>query len=261
MSETDSAVETITAPNLQGAGIAHAFFTRRGGVSTGIYTSLNCGPGSGDDAAAVAENRARAARHLGLAAPDRLVSLQQVHSARAVFASAPFETPPQADGVVTTTPDLAVCALSADCGQILFADAQARVVAACHAGWKGALAGIIEATVAEMQRRGARPQTIHAALGPCLGQANYQVGEEFEARFLAGDAANARFFAPSDAPDRRQFDLPGYIEARLQRLGLASVWVARLCTYADEDRFFSYRRATHRGEKDYGRLLSAIKLC
>ena len=256
-----SRIEILTAPNLQLAGIRHGFFTRRGGVSEGMYRGLNCGLGSADDHDAVVENRVRAAAAMGVA-PERLLSLYQIHSADAVYASGPFEgSPPQADGLVTDVPELAICALSADCGQILLADAGARVVGACHAGWKGAITGIMDATVTEMENRGARRGSIHAALGPCLSQSNYEVGQEFADRFLAQDSGNARFFAPGTSVGKSHFDLAGYIEMRLLALGLASVWISGACTYADEGRFFSYRRATHRGEQDYGRLLSAISLC
>ena len=255
-------LERIKAPNLAALnGIEHGFFTRAGGVSQGIYQGLNVGLGSADDRQNVLQNRALAAKELGLD-PHALVSLYQVHSADALIIDGPFEgDAPKADGLATTTPDLGLSALSADCGQILFADEKARVVGACHAGWKGAIGGIIEATLTEMEALGAKRSHIHAALGPCLSQANYQVGLEFLEKFLAETPENERFFAPSTSPDKRQFDLPAYIESRLNRHGLASVWIANICTYADENRFFSYRRATHRQESDYGRLLSLIKLC
>ena len=256
-----SSLEVITAPNLFLPGIEHGFFTRLGGVSEGIYESLNCGLGSSDARENVMENRARAARHMGVS-QDRLLSPYQVHSADALYVDAPFPgAAPEADGLVTMADNLALCALSADCGQILFADPEARVVGACHAGWKGALSGIIDETVLKMVEKGASKRNIHAALGPCLSQANYEVGEEFVAGFLDVDAGNARFFAQGETAEKRQFDLPAYIEMRLNRLNLGSVWIANICTYADESRFFSYRRTTHKREKDYGRLLSAIKLC
>jgi YfiH family protein len=256
------ALEVILAPNLSALkGIKHGFFSRKGGVSEGLYQGLNCGLGSDDVRENVLENRARVAHFMGLK-PLNLVSVYQVHSADALVIDAPFPgEAPKADGLVTKTPDLGVCALSADCGQILLADEKAGVVGACHAGWKGALSGIIEATVAKMEEAGAERHHIHAALGPCLSQKNYQVGEEFEATFMADNRHNARFFAPSNAPDKRQFDLPSYIESRFMALNMASHYIAHICTYEDKNRFFSYRRTTHAQEKDYGRLLSCIKVC
>jgi YfiH family protein len=249
--------EAIEADVLR--GVPHAFFTRRGGVSTGIYAGLNCGPGSKDDPAAVAENRARAAGWLGVA-PDRLLSLWQVHSARAVRASGSwgFGARPEADGIATDAPGLAVSALAADCAPVLFADAGAGVVAAAHAGWRGALDGVLGATVDLMVSMGADRGRIAAAVGPCISQRAYEVGPEFVDRFVAEDPGFARFFA-AGAADRAMFDLPGFCLERLRDSGLDRVeWVGR-CTYGDADRFFSYRRATHAREPDYGRLLSAIR--
>jgi hypothetical protein len=251
----------IEAPALRLPGIAHAFFTREGGVSTGIYRGLNTGIGSSDLRAAVLENRARAARHIG-ALPENLATPHQVHSADPVIVEtvwAPGQGP-KADAVVTSRPGIAVGAGAADCGPVLFAEPEARVVAAAHAGWKGALTGILESTIAAMESLGASRGKIVAVLGPTISATAYEVGPEFSARFLEADFANARFFAPSPRVGHSLFDLPAYIVARLEAAGIGSAESVGLCTYADEARFYSYRRATHRGEKDYGRLLSAIAL-
>lgn len=241
-------------------GIRHAFFTRQGGVSDGVYASLNGGLGSGDEPARVAENRRRMTERLGLA-PGALASLYQIHSAECVIAEAPFAERPQADAMATRVPSLALGILTADCGPILFADPENRVVGAAHAGWKGALTGIIEATLDAMERLGAARGRITAVLGPTIGAAAYEVGPEFRARFVEADPENAGRFAPSpDRPDHHLFDLPGYITRRLHRAGVGTVADLGLCTYGDADRFFSYRRTTHRREADYGRLVSAIAL-
>jgi YfiH family protein len=239
------------------AGVPHGFFTRRGGASTGIYAGLNCGPGSRDDAAAVAANREAAAAALGAAT---LLTAHQVHGVRVAVAQGPWSGErPQADAVVTATPGVAVGALSADCAPVLLADAEAGVVAAAHAGWRGALAGVVEATVAAMTALGARPGRIAAAVGPCISQRAYEVGPEFVDAFLDEDRAFARFFA-GGAGDRAQFDLPGFVLDRLRAAGVERCgWIGR-CTYADDALFFSHRRGVHRGEADYGRLLSAIRL-
>jgi YfiH family protein len=239
------------------AGVPHGFFTRRGGASAGIYAGLNCGPGSRDDAAAVAANRDAAAAALGAAT---LLTAHQVHGVRAVVADGPWTGErPQADAVVTATPGVAVGALSADCAPVLLADAEAGVVAAAHAGWRGALAGVVEATVAAMAALGARPGRIAAAVGPCISQRAYEVGPEFVESFLDEDRAFARFFAQG-AGDRALFDLPGFVLDRLRAAGVGRCgWIGR-CTYADDALFFSHRRGVHRGEADYGRLLSAIRL-
>jgi YfiH family protein len=248
----------LTSPLLDAPGVRHAFFTRQGGVSQGIYASLNVGLGSRDDPQAVSENRRRAAARLGAA---DVLTCYQVHSARAVEAAGPWpQEPPQADAVVTTRP-LVVCgALAADCAPVLLADAEARVVAATHAGWKGALTGVVEATVALMERRGARRDRLRATVGPCIGPASYEVGLEFLERFAAEDAGYEQFFSPGASPEKRYFDLPGFVLGRLQAVGVnACEWVGR-DTYAEADLFFSNRRAFKRGEEDYGRLLSAIML-
>ena len=242
-----------------GAAIAHGFFTRCGGVSEGIYASLNCGVGSKDDGKAVAENRARALALLGLPG-DRLATPWQVHSPTAVTVDSPFgEERPKADAVVTATPGLAVGIVTADCGPILFADAKARVVGAAHAGWKGATGGVIEATIEAMESLGAVRASIKAVLGPTITRKNYEVGvERMEEAVAAAGRQAERFFFPGVSPDKRQFDLPGLIVARLKSAGVSAAFTGQ-CTYGDE-RFFSFRRTTHRGEPDYGRQLSAIAI-
>jgi YfiH family protein len=252
----------IEAPELALPRIRHAFFTREGGVSEGIYQSLNGGLGSRDDPAHVAENRARMAAAIGVA-PEAFVSVHQVHSADAIIVDRPWETAerPKLDGMATATPDIGLAILTADCGPVLFAEAEAGVVGACHAGWKGALGGVLEATIARMEELGAKRHRIVAVLGPTIGPDNYEVGPEREAAFVTADPANARFFRPSpDHPGHAMFDLPGYIVARLRAAGLGEASGLGLCTYADPERFFSYRRTTHRGEPDYGRMISAISL-
>ena len=251
---------TLTSPLLADAkGVRHAFFTRQGGVSTGVYASLNVGIGSKDQPGHVQENRARcaAARGVELRA---LLTCYQIHSSIAVIADAPFAERPEADGVVTTVAGLACGALSADCAPILLADAEARVVAAAHAGWKGALGGVIAATVEAMLAQGARRDRIVAAVGPCIGQASYEVGADFEARFATEAPGSERFFAPGRAPDKRQFDLPGFVLGRLAEAGVEQAEWIRRDTCAEEALFFSNRRGFLRGEVDYGRLLSAIVL-
>ncbi|GJE04616.1 peptidoglycan editing factor PgeF [Methylobacterium isbiliense] len=251
----------IEAPALGALpGLRHAFFTREGGVSEGLYASLNGGLGSGDDPARVAENRRRMTARLGLA-PDALASLYQVHSAEALVVEAPFAERPKADGMATRVPGLALGILTADCGPILFADPANRVVGAAHAGWKGALTGVIEATLEAMEGLGAERGRITAVIGPTIGAAAYEVGPEFRQRFEEAAADNARYFAPSrERPGHSLFDLPAYIVARLERAGVGTVADLGLCTYSDPDRFFSYRRTTQRREADYGRLVAAIAL-
>ena len=242
-------------------GLRHAFFTRAGGVSQGLYAGLNCGFGSGDVKAAVAENRRRAAASLGLG-PERLLTVFQTHSPDAIVAEATWapEDSPHADAMVTDKPGLALGILTADCGPALFADAEAGVIGAAHAGWKGALTGVLDGTLDAMESLGAKRARIRAALGPCIAQASYEVGHDFPAPFIAQDAANARFFTPKQAGGKPHFDLGGYILARLTAAGLTHVETLAQDTYADDARFFSYRRTTHRGEPDYGRGLSAICL-
>jgi YfiH family protein len=241
------------------AGIRHGFFDRRGGVSEGIYASLNCGLGSKDVREHVVENRRRVGAHLG-SSRGAVVTVYQVHSATALVIDQPFPAGavPQADALVTRTRGLVIGALAADCTPVLFADPEAGIVAAAHAGWRGALGGVLEATVAAMQSIGASRQHIRAAIGPCIGPAAYEVGPAFAADFTAADPDNARFFHCPTPGAREHFDLPGFVNARLERLGLGAVEQATACTYADPDRFFSYRRTTHRKEADYGRQISAI---
>jgi polyphenol oxidase len=245
----------------QHAGLRHGFFTREGGVSEGLYASLNGGVGSRDKPENVAENRARMAAELGVAR-DRLVTAYQIHSAEVVVAERAWtpDTRPRADAIVTQIPNLAVGVSTADCGPVLFADPRARVVGAAHAGWRGALTGILEATLVAMEGLGAKRRHIAAALGPMIRRPNYEVGSEFVARFTAADPNNRRFFAATERPDHAMFDLPGYIRARLTDAGLEQMEDLAACTYAEPARFFSYRRTTHRGEPDYGRHVNAIAL-
>lgn len=241
-------------------GIRHAFFTRESGVSGGVYASLNGGQGSKDDPAHVEENRARMAAALGVA-PEQFVTAYQIHSPDVIVAEAPWtrEARPRVDAVVTRVPGLAIGVSTADCGPVLFADARARVIGAAHAGWKGALTGVIENTIEAMERLGAARENIAAALGPMIRQPSYEVGPEFVARFRAADAENERFFAPSRREDHAMFDLAGYVAARLDRAGIDRIEDLAVCTYADA-RFFSYRRSVHRAEPDYGRHINAIAL-
>jgi YfiH family protein len=242
-------------------GIAHGFFTRQGGVSDGVYASLNGGLGSGDERGRVIENRARMAASLGIA-PERFTTVHQVHSPDVIVVDKPWNenARPKADALVTRTPSLAIAVSSADCGPVLFADAEARVVGAAHAGWKGALAGVIEATIAAMEGEGARRERIRAALGPMISRAAYEVGPEFEARFREADPNNGDFFQASERQGHFMFDLPAYIGRRLAAARVGTVDDLRRCTYGDETLFFSYRRMTHRRETDFGRHLSAIAL-
>ncbi|NQV82433.1 MAG: peptidoglycan editing factor PgeF [Rhodospirillales bacterium] len=258
----------ITAQTLKrSVRVRHAFFTRTGGVSQGLYGSLNCGLGSDDDPDHVATNRACAQARLAgdLSGGAELVTLYQVHSPTVVCVEAPWRPgeSPRADAMVTDRRGVALGVLTADCAPVLFADAEANsgagVIGAAHAGWQGALAGVIEATVQAMIGLGAQPSRITAAIGPCIQQSSYEVGPEFRDRFEAADPANRAFFAASSRPGHFQFDLPGYVGNALAGLGIAFETTGE-DTCSDEHRFFSYRRATHRGEKDYGRGLSAILL-
>jgi polyphenol oxidase len=242
-------------------GVRHGFFTREGGVSTGLYASLNCGYGSGDAPAAVAENRTRAMRRLGAHA-DRLVTAYQIHSPTCVVVEEPWarEDAPQADAMVTTVPGLALGILTADCAPVLLADPSSGVIGAAHAGWKGALGGVIDGVVKAMTGFGARPADIVAAVGPCIAQRSYEVGPEFPLPFLDDDPAAADYFAVSPRPGHHRFDLSSYVVHRLHRAGVRTVQRSPNDTATEEERFFSYRRATLRGEKEYGRGLSAIVL-
>ena len=243
-------------------GIRHGFFDRAGGVSEGIYASLNCGFGSGDESERVAENRARAMRLRDLY-PANLVTAWQTHSKRVAIVDRPWARgdTPQVDAMVTTVPGIGLGVLHADCAPVLFADAEARVAGAAHAGWRGAFDGVLEETLAEMQRQGAVLSRITAAIGPCIGQASYEVGPEFRERFIAADAAQARFFiASAKRPGHFHFDLESYCSHRLERAGLAQIERLGRDTCALSDVFFSYRRRTLEGGKDYGRNISLIAL-
>jgi YfiH family protein len=249
----------LTVPSLVGlADIAHGFFTRRGGVSQGIYASLNCGQGSRDEPAAVGENRARVAAHLNALA---LVTANQAHSSIAVVAEEAWEANarPSADAIVTRRRGLAVGVLAADCAPVLIADPQAGVVAAAHAGWRGGVAGVIEAAIAAMEGLGASKAHMLGAVGPCIGQAAYEVGEDLQRLFLTRDPESAGFFSTPGARARPHFDLSGYVALRLQRAGVPAEAIS-LCTFAHADMFFSYRRARAASEPDYGRQISAIVL-
>jgi purine-nucleoside/S-methyl-5'-thioadenosine phosphorylase / adenosine deaminase len=250
----------FTADTLSAPQTAHGFFGRAGGVSEGIYASLNCGPGSKDAREQVLENRRRATA--ALASGARLVTLYQVHSAEAVAVTLPWDIPdnPKADAMATDRPGIALGILTADCAPILLAEPEARVIGAAHAGWNGAIQGVAESVIAAMTRLGAKRDRIHAAIGPCISQSAYEVGPEFAERFRAADSANTRFFVPSKRDAHWQFDLPAYVAEQLRRTGIAQVEIVPACTYAREADFFSYRRATHRKEPDYGRQLSAIVL-
>ncbi|MDB5396219.1 MAG: polyphenol oxidase [Rhodospirillales bacterium] len=241
-------------------GLRHGFYTRQGGVSTGLYTSLNCGLGSADDAGNVAENRARCAETLGVGA-GALVTAFQVHGTTVTDVAVPWsETArPKADALVTSRRGIAIGILTADCTPVLLADREAGVIAAAHAGWKGAKAGVIDAVVAAMIRHGASATNIVAAIGPTIGAASYEVGPEFRRAFLDDDPAADRFFS-TGSDGRPHFDLPGFVAGRLGMLNLAAIDVIAADTYADAERFFSYRRSCHAGEGDYGRQLSAIAL-
>jgi polyphenol oxidase len=251
----------VEAKTLALPGIRHGFFTRQGGVSEGLYATLNGGLGSHDEPVHVAENRTRMAAALGVDA-HCLLTAYQTHSPHVVVVEAPWgmDARPRADAIVTRADRLAVGVTTADCGPILLADPQARVIGAAHAGWRGALTGIVEATVAAMEALGANRHRVRAALGPMIRQPNYEVGPDFITRFAAEDPASSRFFAPAERTGHALFDLPGYIGSRLHQAGVGQVEDLGICTYADPDRFFSFRRSTHRAEADYGRHVNAIAL-
>ena len=242
-------------------GIRHGFFTRNGGVSSGLYGSLNIGFGSDDEKQAVTENRRRTMESLNLPETS-LTTIYQVHGATAIHAATPWAhaDAPKADGLATSTPGVALGIATADCAPVLFADERAGVIGACHAGWKGAHAGITDATIAAMEDLGADRQNIIAVIGPCIAQPSYEVGSEFRASFLELDPAYDRFFMPGSRPEKFQFDLPGFVKTKLEDAGVAQAgWLGR-DTKDEETEFFSYRRTTLNGEKDYGRLLSTIAL-
>ena len=252
-----STAEPIHAVSL--GGLPHGFLGRRGGVSTGVVAGLNVGSGSNDDPAAIAENKARAIAAIRPGA--KLATVHQVHSSDAVAVTHPWpmDERPHADALVTDRPGILLGIVTADCAPVLLADLDAGVIGAAHAGWRGALAGVTDSVIAAMVRLGARPDHIHAAVGPCIAQASYEVDQAFRERFLGHDRANARFFAES-ATGRPHFDLEAFVVHRLVAAGIEEVEALALDTYADPDRFFSFRRATHHGEPDYGRQLSAIAL-
>jgi polyphenol oxidase len=253
----------LTARNLSTTDtIAHGFFGRQGGVSEGLYASLNCGPGSKDERANVVENRRRALDRLASGGPANLVTLYQIHSPEAVIVKAPWEigTQPPADAMATKVAGIALGILTADCAPVLLADHDAKVIGAAHAGWKGAVSGVIANVVVAMTSLGATPSRIKAAIGPAISQANYEVGPEFRARFMEIDTGNAHFFASGARAGHWQFDLEGFVADRLAAAGIGDIERLSACTYARADDFFSFRRATHRGEADYGRDISAILL-
>jgi purine-nucleoside/S-methyl-5'-thioadenosine phosphorylase / adenosine deaminase len=241
--------------------VRHGFFTRQGGVSAGLYASLNCGYGSSDQPANVTENRRRALARIGLPA-EALATTYQVHSADVVEVTKPWplDARPRVDAMVTTRPGIALGIGTADCAPVLLADPAAGVIGAAHAGWRGAVNGVVEAVVGAMVERGADPARMRAAVGPCIAQASYEVGPEFPAPFLQQDPENRRFFVPSKRASHFMFDLPGYVVSRLRRLGISEAMAVAHDTCAEADMFFSYRRTTLAGEKDYGRGLSVIAL-
>lgn len=249
-------LEILTAEAL--APLRHGFFTRKGGASSGIFRGLNCGPGSTDLSEVVAINRARVAAAMEVA-PENLISINQVHSADVVHLTGPVAKRPRADGMVTATPGVALAILTADCQPVLMADAEAGVIGAAHAGWRGTRDGVLEATIAAMEGLGAERSRIVAVIGPTISQAAYEVGPEFVEGFLDEAPESARFFAQGHG-NRALFDLPGFGLERLRAAGVGHAEWTRHCTYADPDRFFSYRRTTHAGEADYGRLVSVIRL-
>ncbi|MCR9088225.1 MAG: peptidoglycan editing factor PgeF [Rhodobacteraceae bacterium] len=250
-------LETITADAL--TPLRHGFFTRKGGASSGIFEGLNCGYGSSDQANIVEINRARAVHVVG-SPLDHLVGINQTHSPHAITVDAPIHRPwPDADALVTRTPDLVLSVLTADCAPVLFADTEAGVIGAAHAGWRGALAGVLEATLDAMETLGADRGAINAVIGPTISQRVYEVGPEFLDTFLTEDQVNGRFFA-NGSGDRLHFDLPAFILHRLREARISHAEWTRHCTYSDPQRFFSYRRSVHKKEADYGRLISLIRL-
>ncbi|MCU0826272.1 MAG: peptidoglycan editing factor PgeF [Tabrizicola sp.] len=250
-----STLEIITSDAL---AARHGFFTRKGGASSGIFAGLNCGTGSSDQAEIVAINRARVANAMDVG-PEALVTIHQVHSARVIPVTGPLTDRPQADGLVTAAPGILLAVLTADCQPVLFHDSAAGVIGAAHAGWRGSVDGVLEATLDAMEALGASRRNIHAAIGPTISQAAYEVGPEFFDRFRDEDPESTRFFV-NGTGDRLLFDLPGYGLHRLRMAGVAQAEWTGHCTYRDASRFYSFRRTTHAGEADYGRLISAIRL-
>ncbi|ANT60641.1 polyphenol oxidase [Salipiger sp. CCB-MM3] len=249
-------LEIITADTL--SPLRHGFFTRKGGASSGVFAGLNCGPGSSDQREIVSINRTRVAQAMEVPL-EALITVSQVHSPRVVTVTGPLSEPrPEADALVTREPGLALSVLTADCQPVLFADVEAGVIGAAHAGWRGAQGGVLEETVDAMIALGASRDGIRAVIGPTISQRAYEVGPEFFEEFLAEHQGNARFFAGGEG-DRMQFDLPAYGLHRLRAAGVEAEWT-RHCTYSDPERFYSFRRTTHQREADYGRLISAIRL-
>ncbi|MCK0095632.1 peptidoglycan editing factor PgeF [Yoonia sp. F2084L] len=249
-------LDIITDPLLEGT--PHGFFTRLGGASSGVFAGLNCGFGSSDQHEIVAINRGRVAKMLHVD-PDHLVGVHQIHSADAVAVTGPVTPAPKADGLVTATEGVALAILTADCQPVLFADAKARVIGAAHAGWKGALHGVLEATIEQMEALGAVRDNMTAVIGPSISQANYEVGPDFRETFIAANASFDRFFVPGKA-DRFHFDLPAFGLDQLKQAGIKRAAWTHHCTYDDPTRFYSYRRSVHQKQADYGRLIAAIRL-
>ncbi len=247
----------ITSPRL--TPVEHGFFTRKGGVSEGIYEGLNCGNGSLDDRIAIAENRMRVTKDLGLI-PGALLGVHQVHSAKALIVDRPTEDRPKADALVTATAGLGLSVLSADCQPVLFADHKAGIIGAAHAGWRGAIDGVLEATINKMEHLGSNRYDIEAVIGPCISQAAYEVGEEFFENFADSDSSYTEFFTNGTTSGKYMFDLPGFGLFRLRAAGIDNCeWVGE-CTYSAPEKYYSYRRTAHKGESDYGRLISVIRL-
>lgn len=251
----------IEAPQLRLPGIKHGFATREGGFSDGLFSSLNCGFGSGDDKQVVAKNRAKVAEAMGVA-KDRLLTVWQWHSADAIEAQESWDVlkPPEGDALVTKVPGIALGILTADCAPLLFADEGAQIIGAAHAGWKGALTGVTDSTITAMEKLGAKRENIVAVIGPTISRSVYETGPEFSQRFIEADQNNEQFFKPSERAGHSLFDLPGYLLKRLRAAGIKQAQDVQTCTYSDEQRFFSFRRTTHRKEADYGRQISAIAL-
>ncbi|WP_306151932.1 peptidoglycan editing factor PgeF [Roseovarius sp. MMSF_3281] len=249
-------LEILTADSL--APLRHGFFTRKGGASSGVFHGLNCGQGSSDQSSVVTINRARVAEAMEVP-PENLITVHQVHSPEVAIVDGPIKERPKVDAMVTATPGVALAVLTADCQPVLFADAENGVIGAAHAGWRGALDGVLEATIDAMEGLGAKREAIRAVIGPSISQRAYEVGPEFLDDFMAEDPENHRFFANGEG-DRYLFDLPAFGLHRMRQAGVGAAEWTRHCTYSDAERFFSYRRATHAGEADYGRLISAIRL-
>lgn len=255
-------MKSLTSPLDNIPWVRHGFFTRLGGYSDGIYGSLNCGLGSGDDPAHIRANRSAVAKSLGVA-PENFMTVHQVHSAKALIvneASWPEGKAPEGDAMVTEKPGIAIAVLTADCAPVLFADRKKKIIGAAHAGWRGAFSGVLEATIHQMVARGSKLEDISAAIGPCIGPQSYEVSESFRTPFLEQDAAHAEFFRAAQKTGHLIFDLPGYVAGRLSKAGITQIHDTRQDTLPDEETFFSYRRTCQRGEKDYGRQASVIAI-